>query len=115
MANNFNGHFHVGYDEVSGMFKAYVYVSSRSTWSPTEVSQSLDDLLQKCRQQGLVHFDGLDQTAIDYIHQWLSVERPTLEHVESLWKGLGTPSKLGPRCPIGFIHQSKEKADEPSA
>ena len=92
------GHFHVGYDESNGIFEAYVHDLARDVWVPGEVSRSLEQLFEKCKQRGLVHFDGLTREAVNKIHRWLVVDRPTLEYVEGLWGGPG-PSHRGP---IGF-------------
>lgn len=99
-AGDLAGHFHVGYDEDRAIFIAHVYASDsdRDVWRPAEVSPSLEELLKKCKQRGLIHFDGLTQTAIDEIHRWLVVDRPTLQYVEGLW-GTPGPSERGP---IGF-------------
>ena len=95
---DFTGHFHVGYDEEHGTFEAYVYDIDRDRWVLGEVSRSLEQLLEKCRQRGLEHFDGLNRAAVDRIHRWIVIDRPTLEYVEGLWGGPG-PSQRGP---LGF-------------
>ena len=102
------GRFYVGYDEDRAIFKAYVHASipGRDVWHLAEVSRSLEELLNKCRQRGLVTFDGLTPPAINEIHRWLVVDRPTLEYVEGIWGGTG-PSERGP---IGF---RPPKTDEP--
>ena len=94
------GHFHLGYDERECIFEAYVSESNSAhdSWMLAEVSRSLEELLEKCRQRGLVHFDGMNQAAINRIHRWMVVERPALEYVEECWGSVG-PSKRGP---IGF-------------
>ena len=92
------GHFHIGYDEDNAIFGAYVSASDRDVWKKAEVSRSLEDLLKKCRQRGLVNFDGLTPTAANRIHRWLVVDRPALEYVEDAWGDKG-PSERGP---IGF-------------
>lgn len=92
------GHFYVDYDEGAAIFKACVHVSDRGVWHPAEVSRSLEELLKECRERGLVNFDGLTPAAVNKIHRWLVVDRPTLEYVEGLWGGSG-PSERGP---MGF-------------
>ena len=94
------GHFQVGYDEDGAVFEAYVpaSTSARDGWELAEVSRSLEDLFEKCRQRGLVNFAGLTPAAINKIHRWLVVERPALEYVEGCWGSSG-PSERGP---IGF-------------
>lgn len=94
------GHFHVGYDEDQAIFEAYVHssTSGRDVWHLAEVSRSLEELLKKCRERGLVHFDGMTREAVNEVHQWLVVTRPTLEYVEGLWGSPG-PSERGP---MGF-------------
>lgn len=98
--NDFAGHFHVGYNENHDLFEAYVHNPDRNTWVLREVSSSLEDLLQLCRQGGLTTFDGLNPKAVERIYQWLVVERPALEYVESMWQGSGNPPSS--RGPIGF-------------
>ena len=90
------GHFFLVYDERTDIFKAYMSDSTHRL--PVEISRSLEDLLEKCKQRDLVHFDGMDQAAINRIHRWLVVERPALQYVEQCWGSIG-PSERGP---IGF-------------
>ena len=94
------GHFYVGYDEDQAIFEAYVHASipGRDVWHLAEVSRSLEELLKDCRERGLVNFDGLTPAAINKIHRWLVVDRPTLQYVEGIWGDTG-PSERGP---IGF-------------
>ena len=94
------GHFHVGYDESNSIFEAYVRVSTSAQDDVmlTAASRSLETLLKKCRQQGLVNFDGLTPEAVNKIHRWLVVERPAYDYVAGIWGG----SSLSDRGPIGF-------------
>ena len=104
------GHFYVGYDEDRAIFKAYVHASDtdRDVWRPAEVSTSLEELLKKCKQRGLEHFDGLTKAAVNEIHRWLVVALPTLQYVEGLW---GAPGPSG-RGPMGFKPPSKDNLEE---
>ena len=109
---DFAGHFHVGYDDDKAISIAYVHASDsdRDFWRPAEVSPSLQELLKKCKQRGLVHFDGLTQAATDYIHRWLVVGCPVLQYVESIWEAPG-PSERGPMgfrvTPIGNAREEE--------
>ena len=94
---NLAGRFDVEFDENFGLFKARVYNSDRDNWAVTEVSHSLEELLSKCRERGL-DFGRLTEDAVEYIHHWMVVERPTFEFVKDLWEGMGQTK----RGPVGF-------------
>ena len=92
--------FWIGYNDDEALFKAYVEVSGDGRIMATEVSRSLEDLLEKCEQnESTETLAGLDRSAIERVHMWLNVERPAIQFVESLWNGSGNPSSRGP---IGF-------------
>ena len=94
---NPDNRFSVHYQVDTGWFEAYVYVHDSAMWEPTEASRSLGDLLDSCRDRGL-KFTGMDRSAIDFVHRWLTVDRPVLEFVESMWMKRIAPD----RGPMGF-------------
>ena len=62
--NDYEGHFYVDYKPESGLFQARIFNPNRNAWVLTEVSYSLDGLLQKCKKSGLTILDGLTDAAI---------------------------------------------------
>ena len=98
--------FMVAYESSSGLFEAYARRSESHQGVLTEVSPSLVGLLEKCKNAGLV-FVGLCPSAIDRVHYWLTVEKPTDDYVQDLWEEF-SPSKRGP---IGFRAPSQPDVD----
>ena len=79
---------------------SYGHGTSDGVLRATEVSRSLSGLLQECEQNSMTNtLERVSESAILQIHRWLTVHRPTIEYVESLWDGPGKPSNSGP---IGF-------------
>ncbi|MCY4654990.1 MAG: hypothetical protein OXC95_17725 [Dehalococcoidia bacterium] len=108
--NDYEGHFHVDYDPESGYFQAYAWRRERDVWVLTEVSYSLDGLLQKCKEAGLTTLDGLTDAAIACVHEWLARDRPTIEYVENLWDGPN--SSQSSKGPIGFQLPDRQTSDD---
>ena len=110
--DDFKGHFHIGYDDSRAMFKAYAHSKHSGNWHPAALSHSLEELLQECRERGLTVLDGLTPSAIECIHQWMVIDRPTMQYVEGLWGGDGQLSAKGPmKNPIGFRSETMEQPE----
>ena len=94
--------FYIAYKD--GLFKAYEYIESRGVYTLSEVDYGLEELLQKCKDAGLNHLDGLSDEAIDVIYDWLIKTKPVLDYVETLWQG-----ESSARREIGFRLQKRRE------
>ena len=108
--NDYEGRFYVDYDPKPNYFEAYAWSRERIVWSLVEVSDALEDLLQKCKKSGFTTFDGLTNAAVIRIHQWLVRDKPTVEYVESLLDGPN--SGQSSKCPIGFQRPDRKTSDD---
>ena len=91
------GLFWISYNKDQGLYEACVEISSDGRIMATEVSRSLEDLLQKCERNELTEkFAGLDHSAIARVSWLINIALPAVEFVEGMWNG---PSSRGP---IGF-------------
>lgn len=90
-----NSDFYLDYDEDKGVFKAFADRPETGSGVLAAASNSLEDLLQQCKQNGLVNFIGMTTRASDEIYRWLTVVQPSLQYIEGLWGSSG-PSKRGP-------------------
>ena len=89
--------FCIGYRD--GLFMAFVPTEG-GIYSPTEVANRLDELLRKCKDNGLTHLVGLTEDAVVVIYEWLVKTKPAVEYVESLWQGESSASRaIGFRLP----------------
>ncbi len=94
-----DGHFYIKYNDDRNLFEAIQFdPENNKLWAIAEESNSLEDLLKRCRESGLKHLEGVERSAINEVLQWLR-DRPALECVEELWNGESSLTKKGP---IGF-------------
>ena len=80
--------FYVTHDESDG-FRAYAEETDRRVWVMTERSHSLEVLLMRCKQRGLI-FDGMNDSAIQMVYRWMTVDRQVLEEVERIYENIGS-------------------------
>ena len=94
--------FTIGFEEGKECFTAWAE-GTDGIYRRAAMSASLQGLLTQCREKGLEHFEGVDDSAIDRIYQWLTVERPVLEYIYAHWAEGSNPSEYGPKeRPFGF-------------
>ena len=94
-----DGHFYIDYEVRDNRYRAVQVAPANNEFlAIAEESESLEDLLNRCRESGLKHLVGLDSSAIEKILYWIR-SRPALELVKDLWQG---ESNLSTKSPMGF-------------
>ncbi len=102
-----DGHFYIDYDEKLNVFMAKATTGNNDILGLIDTSRSLNDLLNKCRERGLTHIEGVSNPAIDEVLEWLH-QRPALEFIETLWEGESNLLK----GPIGFVRFDEPKSED---
>ena len=92
--------FYVHFREEQGIFLARIYNPNGRDSLPVHIAHDLEELLKKCREDGLAPFVGLTEDAIDFINDWRLRIKPALQYVENIWQGESTASRtIGFRLP----------------
>ena len=97
--------FIIGFE--GGKFVAFYYRDKGIISSHHSISNDyIEDLLEKCRDFGLLNFAGLTREAVDEVLYWQTRSKPMNEVVERLWAGESSASRR-----IGF--RAPERNDSP--
>ena len=103
------GYFRVRTDKETGLFvagavKRCVFHERLRRfvpiWDPIAYGESIQDLLEECRQLGLVKLHGISKEVSDIVCYWLDNGERATDHVEAIWQ---KRADLSAKRPLGFM------------